>query len=595
MPEIQNLGQLYQRTAKRFPKKPAFLSKVGGAYSPILWEDAARRIEAAASALLSLGVKPQDRIAILSENRPEWAMMDLAAQTIGAVTVPIYPSLTAPEIRYILEDSGAVIVAVSDRGQLQKIVSVQAQLPKLKAVLGFDFSLSAFHDEVRSKLLLWRDLVQTPAHGELALLTAAVPPDAVASIIYTSGTTGFPKGVMLTHANFLHNVVGCRDTLEMSENDVHLSFLPLCHVFERTAGYYLMVYIGATIAYAENLDAVPKNILDVKPTFLLGVPRFYEKIQARVLEAVKKTDPIRKGLFFWARDLGEARRLGKRKRGFSDAVAQALVYTKFHSSLGGKLRFCISGGAPLSREIAEFFSDLGVTIYEGYGLTETSPVIAVNREKRRKFGTVGVALDGVEIRIAEDGEILTKSPSVMKGYYNRPEETAAAVTDGWFHTGDLGRVDAEGFLSITGRKKELIVTSGGKKISPQPIEEMLSQDPMILRCVLYGEGKKFVTALIVPRKEELLAHAEAQKMAYSSYEELLQDPKIYQFLDARIQLRMADFASYEKIKYFALLDRDFSQAAGELTPTLKIKRETILSRYKDLLAPFYTENYSRPS
>ncbi len=599
MPDVQNLGQLFQKTSCEFSKKPAFLYKNAGRYEPILWEQAAAEIRAAATAFLSMGLKAQDRIAILSENRPEWAMTDLAAQLVGITTVPIYPSLTAAEIEYILSDSGAALVAVADKNQFQKILSVHHKLPALKAVLAFDSSLSVSRDELSAQFYLWRDVKNTAVRGDLDALCAQVSGSSIASIIYTSGTTGSPKGVLLTHSNFIHNVAGCRDTLKMSDSDLHLSFLPLCHVFERTAGYYLMTAIGATIAYAENLETVPKNILEVRPTFLLGVPRFYEKVHARVLEAVKKAGPLRKGLFYWAKDIGEARRKGSRKKSFwgllEERLAEALVYKKFRSRLGGRIRFCVTGGAAIAPEIAEFFHDLGVMIYEGYGLTETSPVISVNRENQWRFGTVGLPLRGVEVRIADDGEIVTRSPSVMKGYYNKPVETEAVLKDGWFHTGDLGKIDEDGFLSITGRKKELIVTSGGKKISPQPIEEFIAKDPYILRCVLFGEGKKFLTALIVPRKDELIAYANEEKISYLSYEELLRDAKIYGFLDLRIQSCMADFASYEKIKYFALLPEDFTQQSGELTPTLKIKREVVLSRYKDALLPFYTEKYTKDS
>ncbi len=592
-----NLGRLFLDSAQRLPKKAAFLSKVDGQFEPIVWEEAAKDIRAMASAYLSMGIKTGDRIAIYSENRPEWAMADLAAQLVGIATVPIYPSLTSAEAAYILSDSGAALLVLSNKTQFEKILPIQKDLPNLKGVIAFDSSLLASKPDSLTPLFLWRDLVKTKLNTALDALAQAVTGDAIASIIYTSGTTGSPKGVLLTHRNFIANVVACRDTLRMTENDLHLSFLPLCHVFERTAGYYLMVYLGATIAYAEDLDSVSKNILEVNPTFLLGVPRFYEKIQHRVLEAVKKASPVRKALFFWAKEIGEAKRMGSRKKNlfsvWEERLAEKLVYKTFRRRLGGRLRFCVSGGAAIAKEIAEFFHDLGVMIYEGYGLTETSPVISVNRENQWRFGTVGVPLEGVEVKIAEDGEILTKSECVMKGYYQKPEETEAVLKNGWFYTGDLGKIDRDGFLSITGRKKDLIVTSGGKKVSPQPIEEALSKDLYILRCVLFGEGMKFITAILVPNKQELLDYAKTQKMAYTTYEELLKDQKIYEFMDSRVQAAMTDFSSYEKIKYFALEPNDFSQESGELTPTLKVRREVVYSRYKDRLLPFYSGTYSR--
>jgi long-chain acyl-CoA synthetase len=383
-----------------------------------------------------------------------------------------------------------------------------------------------------------------------------------------------------------------KEAFTMDESEVHLSFLPLCHVFERTCGYYLMALIGATIAYAETMDTVPENIREIHPTFLLGVPRFYEKVRARVLEAVQKASPLKKGLFAWASELGRKRRMGEGLGLLNTLLlpaAHALVYRKFKKGLGGNLRFCVSGSAALPKEIAEFFCDLGVMVYEGYGLTETSPVISANRQGRWKFGSVGLPLRDVEVKIAQDGEILTRSACLMKGYWNKPAETAEVLREGWFHTGDLGRLDADGFLFITGRKKELICTSGGKKVSPRPIEELLEMDPFILRCVLYGEGKKFITALIVPRQEELAAYAAAQKIAGDDYAALLKNKKIHEFLDGRIQEAQKDLAPYERIKYFALLEHDFTQSAGELTPTLKVKREVVQNRYKDLLLPFYVE------
>lgn len=596
-----NLADLLTETARRFPGKKALLFKDNDRYLSYTWGEVSDKVTAVASALLAQGAKPGDRLALLSENRPEWLILDLAAQMLGVATVPIYPSLTPAEIQYILADSGAAFVGVSNKTLFEKLTPALVALPALRVVIGFDASLSVSGADIRIPLLLMRDLERDISRGDRGgdspQKAGTVPVDAaaVASIIYTSGTTGKPKGVMLTHANFLHNVLASRQALKMGETDLHLSFLPLCHVFERMAGHYLMVHIGATIAYAESLESVPKNLIEVRPTFVLGVPRFYEKIRDRVLEALKSAGPLKKGLFFWAKELGERKRELELKNKKADlafrlklGLANILVYRKFAHRLGGRVRFCVSGGAPLPKEIAEFFDDLGVKIYEGYGLTETSPVISVNREAQCKFGTVGIPLDGAEVRIGDDGEILTRGASVMKGYYGKPEETAAVLDkDGWFHTGDLGRLDKDGFLSITGRKKELIVTSGGKKISPRPIEETLEKDEYLLRCVLFGDGRHFITAFLVPRKEKLLEYADQNKIAYTSYADLLRNAKIYQFIEARVERLTADLANFEKIKYFTLLESDFTQASGELTPTLKVKREVVQSRYKDLLLPFY--------
>jgi len=596
MDKPKNLGELFSRTAEQYPKKTAFLYKTDDRYASITWSEALAMVNTIADALLEKGLKPGDRIAILSENRPDWAWIDLAAQTIGAISVPIYTSLASAEIQYILSNSGAKMIGISNKALFEKIVSIQRSLPELKAVIAFDSALALSGNELSIPVYLIKDLKKTPSVAAgVEKHFNDVSLDDIASIIYTSGTTGLPKGVMLTHSNFIHNVVFCKEALHMSETDIHLSFLPLSHVFERLAGHYLMIYIGATIAYAESMDTVPQNLLEVRPTFILGVPRFYEKIKDRVLEAVQKSSSVKKGIFYWAKALGTERReanvLQKRSLGlwmnFERFLANVLVYKKFSKRLGGRVRFCISGGAPLSKEIAEFFYDLGVNIYEGYGLTETSPVIAVNREEKFKFGTVGIPLKEIQTKISEEGEILTKGPCVMKGYYNKPEETAAVLKDGWFYTGDLGAIDRDGFLSITGRKKELIVTSGGKKVAPHIVEELMEQDPFILRCVLFGEAQKFITALIVPAREKILEYAKEQKIAAQNYKDLLENPAIYQRIRSTIEECSKDLANFEKIKYFLLLENDFTQAGGELTPTLKVRRETVLSRYRDKLLALY--------
>jgi long-chain acyl-CoA synthetase len=591
----RNLGSLLTDTAGRFPDKKALLYKENGQILSLTWSEFSYRARSAASFLVRQGIKPGDRIAILSENRPEWAILDMGAQLAGIATVPIYTSLTPHEIQYLLSDSGAVFIAVSSKPLFEKISQIQKELPALKGVLAFDTPVFLLASSLTVPLHLFKDVSQEkPSEDLLRSLETSVKGDALASIIYTSGTTGPPKGVLLTHQNFISNLVYAKAALKMGETDAHLSFLPLSHVFERMAGHYLMIYIGASIAYAENMDTVPRDLLDFKPTFVLGVPRFYEKIQSRVMGVVSRSSPIRKGIFAWARSLRALERSGKHAQKIQRisyraqyALAEILVYKKFRQRLGGRVRFGISGGAALPKEVAEFFYDLGVLILEGYGLTETSPVISVNREEKFRFGTVGVPLKDVEVRISQDGEILTRSACVMKGYFNKPAETDAVLSDGWFHTGDLGQIDKDGFLSITGRKKELIVTSGGKKVSPRIIEEQLETDPWILRCVLFGEGRKFITALIVPEREKLEAFAVAERIAYQNYADLLKNPRVLQAFTGRVEELCKDLASYEKIKYFALLENDFTQTTGELTPTLKVKREVVYSRYKDLLLPFY--------
>lgn len=575
------LPDLLFETSRKYPQKAAFEFKENGRYTAISWQEAAGLTRALSSKLASLGVGPGERVAILSENRYEWALTDMAALSLGAASVPIYTSLTSEEIEYLLFDSGSCVLAVSNKNLIEKILPICQKLPKLKTILAFDSTLALYAEQFKIPLLLFKDCVAgNPAAGEAARFSE----DTLASIIYTSGTTGPPKGVELTHGNFLSNMQYIREALQMSGQDKHLSFLPLSHVFERTAGYYLMVSIGATIAYAESMDTISQNILETRPTFLLGVPRFYEKIREKIFQKLESSSSLKKALFTWAVDVGR-----KKRSGFKYAIAEKLVFNKFKKSFGGRLRFGVSGGAPLSKEVALFFYDLGMTILEGYGLTETSPVISVNREGRFKFGSVGVPLKGVMVQITEEGEVITKSSCVMRGYWKKPLETSEVLKDGWFYTGDLGEIDPQGFLHITGRKKELIITSGGKKVAPRLIEEQLEKDPAILRAVLYGDGRKCITAFIVPRKDLLLNYAEAQKIAFKDYASLLQNKNVYQFFENKIEELTKNLASYEKIKFFILLENDFTQAAGELTPTLKIKRSVIARHYGDFLEPFYRQ------
>ncbi|MCG3175981.1 MAG: Long-chain-fatty-acid--CoA ligase FadD15 [Candidatus Omnitrophica bacterium] len=584
----RNLGDLLASTVSDHGRKRAMLFRFNGRYESYTWEEVGRKTAALAKRLVLMGLKPGDRLAILSENRPEWALTDLAAQTAGIVTVPIYPSLTSDEVAYILKDSQSRCVALSGRHQLDKLVPVRAGLQDLRCALAFDGDLTVGAMELGLPFTSFTEAT-SDLSADLPSVAVKRSHEDLATLIYTSGTTGVPKGVMLTHGNLIENAALCRQVLRMGPEDVHLSFLPLCHIFERLAGHYLMVSIGATIAYAENMDTVPRDLQAVRPTFVLGVPRFFEKIRGRVLDAVSQASPFRRLMFGWAQDIGRRIRTGERVGALARLTADRLVFSKFRARLGGRVRFCVSGGAPLPKEIAEFFADLGVVILEGYGLTETSPVITVNLEREHRFGTVGRPLPGVELRLSEEVEVLTRSACVMKGYYNKPAETADVLRDGWFHTGDLGRIDAEGYLTITGRKKELICTSGGKKISPRPIEESIEKDPAVLRCVLYGEGKRFITALIVPDRAEVERIAHAEKLAYTDYADLLRSEHLRKLFGAMIEERTASLAGFEKIKYFALLEEDFSASRGELTPTLKVKRDIVLRRYAHLLDPYYDE------
>jgi long-chain acyl-CoA synthetase len=425
---------------------------------------------------------------------------------------------------------------------------------------------------------------------------AEVQPQDLATFIYTSGTTGDPKGVMLTHDNLVSNVLAAGGPFaNMGPADSALSFLPLCHVFERMGGYYMMLHQGVTIAYAESVDKVPENMLEVRPSLMLSVPRLYEKIYARVHERVAADSAARQAVFRWGvgvgREVFRHRIQGTTPGPLLKAkakVAQALVFKKIQARTGGRLRLFISGGAPLSREIALFFGAVGLPILEGYGLTETSPVIAVNTPQRLKPGTVGPPIDGVEVKIATDGEILTRGPHVMKGYYRKAEATAEAIDkDGFFHTGDIGVIDKDGFLVITDRKKDILVTSGGKNISPQPIENRLKADKFFTEVVMVGNQRNFAVALVVPNFELLERWGREKGLAFTSREDLLARPEVADFYAGRVQELLPELAPFEKIKKLALLNKEFSLDSGELTPTLKVKRRVIEQRHKDLINRLY--------
>jgi len=547
--------------------------------------------------LRALGLEKGDRVAILSENRPEWAYADLAVLAAGAVDAPIYSTLSAPQVLYILNDSEARAVFVSSAAQARKVAEVQARAPRLQFVIrmedGTEFpagSLSLEEVRARGREALARDPQAVRARA------AEVRPDDLATLIYTSGTTGDPKGVMLLHSNVVSNVMAASGVLsDLGPQDTCLSFLPLCHIFERMAGYYLMLQAGATIAYAESVEKVPDNMGEVRPTLMCSVPRLYEKMYARVHEKVAADPPLRQRIFAWAVGVGREgfrHRVEKTTPGallkLKLGLADKLVFAKIKARTGGRLRLFVSGGAPLAREIAEFFGSAGLLILEGYGLTETSPVITVNRPEDLKPGSVGKPLAGVEVHIAGDGEILTRGPHVMKGYFKRPEATSEAIdAEGWFHTGDIGFVDEQGFLVITDRKKDIIVTSGGKNIAPQPIENSIKTNPFVAEVVMIGNKRNFPAALVVPNFDNLEKWARERGLKFADREELVGRPEVVAHYEETIRELTRDLAQFEKIKKVSLLPREFTLEAGELTPTLKVKRRVVEERYRDVIDRMY--------
>jgi long-chain acyl-CoA synthetase len=584
----------FLRQADALGRKPLFFVKRDGRYHAISWSEASQDMTRLGMFLLHLQVNPGDRILLLSENRPEWEIVDLAVQAIGGWSVPLYPSLTPDDLAVIGADCRPVIGIASTSDQLKKLLAVKPKVPSLHTLVLMEGSwqdpnVTRWQDALsQGQAIMAR--MQELFHQRLQQLDS----EGTCTLIYTSGTTGEPKGVMLSHRNFLSNVDACRQVIPVSSSDLHLSFLPLSHVFERMAGWYLMFSAGAAVAFAESLDTVPQNMVEVRPTIMLGVPRFFEKLYARVQEALRQAPPIKRRLIHWALRVGNMAAAYRLRGAAVPAgvalqrwVAQQLVFKKFQARLGGRLRFFVSGSAPLSREIAEFFYAIGVTILEGYGLTETSPVIAVNRLRVPKFGSVGQTIHGVEVWIADDGEILTRGPHVMQGYYRKPEVTRETIVDGWLHTGDIGRLDEDGYLYITDRKKDLIKTAGGKFVAPQKLENLFVIDPYISQAFVYGDKERYCVALIVPNPEPLRRYAQEQEIAARSMRELIDDPRIRDFYWSRIQERQQALASFEQVKRIALLDHEFSQADGELTPTMKAKRQIIAQRYASLLRSLY--------
>ncbi len=594
------LTQLFYDAVERHGHKSKAVAckPAGGAWRSLTYQELVQRVQRAGLALKRLGVRRGDRVAILSENRPGWLVADFACLAIGASDVPIYPTLPSPQIRFILADSGAVAIFVSTAPQLAKFQEIRAELPALKHVITMD------PDAQGAGVMGLADLyalgAEAEAAGEGANFKAealSAKPDDVATIIYTSGTTGDPKGVMLTHDNIYSNVMSVLQVFRVGPTDSTLSFLPLSHIFERMAGHYTMFYAGAAIHYAESVDTVPANLIEVEPTVVTSVPRLYEKMYARVLESALAGGPIKKRIFFWAKDVGERwadhTLAGERPPtllNWQYALAQRLVFSKLKARTGGHLRFFASGGAPLPADIAKFFYSAGLPIQEGYGLTETSPVICANILEHVRIGTVGPPIPGVEVKIAPDGEILTRGRHVMKGYFNKPEATREALeADGWFHTGDIGELDGEGCLKITDRKKDLIVTAGGKNVAPQPIEQMVMHNKYVANAVMLGDRRKFCIMLVVPNFEQLERWAVYKQLAFANHRGLLKLPEVHAKLEREVGKMLTGLAQYETPKKILLLEHDFSIENGDLTPTLKVRRRIVEQRYQRQIDSLYTE------
>jgi long-chain acyl-CoA synthetase len=582
----------------RFGSKPAALRyKTEGVWQDITHQDLARRVKHAALGLRSLGIQPGERVAILSHNRPEWAIADYACQSTGCADVPVYPTLPASQVAYILVDSDARAVFVEDRDQYDKVISVRSETPAIEWIIVFDTADGMDAPGVMSfQELLQRGAAEEGNHPTYRKDALALSPDTLATLIYTSGTTGPPKGVMLTHHNFCSNIVAGLKVVHVFPEDRCLSAAPLSHSFERTVGHYLMLHAGATIYYAESIEQIPANLLEAKPTIMIFVPRLYEKLYARVLENATTSGALKRRIFFWARsnaehwaDLVLTKQPVPTGLRVKKKVADRLVFSKLRARTGGAIRFFVSGAAPLNPEIAKFFFAAGLPILEGYGLTESTPMIAANPLEGIRLGTVGPPIPGVDVRIAADGEILARGPNIMRGYHKKPEATAEALdADGWLHTGDIGELDEEGYIRITDRKKDLIVTAGGKKVAPQPIENMIKTNRFVLNVVMVGDKRKFPVLLIIPDLDAVQAWAKERNLQVAR-DELLENTDVKAKLEREVMGTLRDLASFEMPKKIGFLPTDFTIENGELTPTLKVKRSVVEKRYADVIEALYAE------
>ncbi|MGH9905937.1 MAG: AMP-dependent synthetase/ligase [Pyrinomonadaceae bacterium] len=591
------LVEAFERIARVHPRPDTLNYKHDGRWVAISSDEMLTRIRRIAAGLSSLGTKNGDRVAIISESRPEWTLTDAGCLFAGAIDVPIYPTLTPPQVRYILKDSGARVLVISNHLKFLEMREILAECPSVEHVVFFDSAgispgdgLTLAELEKRGENLLFE---QPTLVDDLARKT---DPNELATIIYTSGTTGEPKGVMLTHANLVSNLLDGAGHLSFGAQDIALSVLPLSHIFERQA-MYMYLYQGMAVYYAESLETIGPNLREVRPTILVGVPRIFEKIYARIKERVAAKGKLNVALLNWAVSVGrEYARLEVEKKkipwllGIRHRLATKLVFSRWREAFGGRIRVLVSGGAALPEELGYIYLGAGIPIVQGYGLTETSPVITAGRLDDNRIGTVGKPIKNVDVRIAADGEIETRGPNVMRGYYNKPNETRAVFTDdGWFRTGDIGTLDREGFLRITDRKKELFKTSGGKYIAPQPIEQMIKGSRFVNQVVLIGNGRKFPAALIVPDWDLIQSYVQLKDIKAASRAELCRHPRIIDLFKRQIAGLTPDLAQYERVKKIALLENELTIEGGELTPTLKVKRRVIDEKFAHVIDELYDE------
>lgn len=598
------LAQIFADSVKKNASRPALRWKKNKEWREMSYADLERRVKEFAAALISWGIKKGDRVAIFAKNSPEWAIADWAHVTSGFVTVPIYDTLTGDKAAYILKDSGSKVVIVQGKEHLEKVRTVLKQLKDLKQIVIIE---EMFEKSLEANEHLFEDVIKDGAAyakkspDAWTKLRDAVKPDDVASIVYTSGTTGEPKGVILTQNNFAGNVIASLKFFPLEPGDVALSFLPLSHVFERMAGHFTMIHAGVTIAYAESIEKVPENMQEVRPHVMMSVPRLYEKIYARVQEKVRHDSFLKRFIFNKAVETGKRYAHEKYTLKVTNPSTEKkfkrfdkLVYAKLRERTGGRVKFFVSGGAALSKEIEEFFNAVNLPILQGYGLTETSPVLSFNNFNAMRFGSVGKPLPDAEIKIAEDGEILAKGPMIMRGYWQKADATKEAFTaDGYFRTGDIGKIDEDGFLFVTDRKKELIVMSNGKKVAPQPIENELKTKAGVGQAVLLGNQKNYISALLWPDFDALKKYAEEHNIKFQDQKELLTRPDIAKMFEKGVGEVNQGLSRYEQIKRYKVVSTELTPGSPELTPTLKIKRRVVDERYSPQIQELYA-NEGKP-
>ncbi len=590
-----HLAGIIFESAQTYANKVAMRIKIDGQWQSYTYQEMGDAVRQIARALLALGVQPGDRVGIFAENRPEWALVDFAVLAVGGVSVPIYATNTRNEAAYIVDETEMVIIFTSGQNNYDKAQSIIASSTSLKHIITLDDQTEINGDRSLYFSQL-RALGTDPAtNGEVEARLAADAED-LATIIYTSGTTDEPKGVMLTHANIFHQFKALEDEFHVTPDDRSLCFLPLSHVYERSWSFFVFKR-GATNHYLANPKEVIAAMGEVRPTVMVSVPRLYEKIYAAAIYGLSQGSGLKKRLFYWAIDVGKRYQYMLKDGGSAGMVlawqhklADKLVLSKVRAVVGGPKNFFSAGGAPLAETIEEFFFAAGLLVCEGYGLTETSPMVTFNTPNAYKFGTVGKPIPGCQVKIAENGEILVNSPSLAQGYYRKPEATAVAFRDGWFHTGDVGEFDKDGFLRITDRIKDLIITSGGKNVAPQKVETVYAKDHFIEQLIAIGDRRKFISALIVPNFEALEAYADQQGIAYRTRDELVDNPTIHAYYRERLNNLSQELAPYEQVKAFSLLPAPFAQETGELTPSLKIKRRVVVEKFASQIEAMYPQD-----